>query len=141
MTEFRVGYHHARKGSFKFGHPFYIHPTVYIDNTNDIYIGKGVTISRNTEIYTHDHYHDHETIEDDVRSNRIKTSPIIIGDDVYIGAGARILNSVDSIGDGAVVGAGSVVTKNIPAYEIWVGNPAIKLKNRKRLTNPSKKEI
>ena len=44
-----------------------------------------------------------------------------------IGANATILGGV-TIGENALVGAGSVVTKNIPANEIWVGNPANFLK-------------
>lgn len=40
-----------------------------------------------------------------------------------IGSGSTILCGV-SIGGGALVGAGSVVTKDIPAGEIWAGNPA-----------------
>ena len=40
-----------------------------------------------------------------------------------IGAGATILSGIE-IGENAMVGAGSVVTKNIPAGEIWAGNPA-----------------
>lgn len=35
-----------------------------------------------------------------------------------------IISKPVCIGDGAIVGSGSVVTKNIPAYEIWAGNPA-----------------
>ncbi len=46
-----------------------------------------------------------------------------IGRDVWIGAGCTILDGAD-IGDGVVVGAGSVVTGEIPAYEIWRGTPA-----------------
>ena len=50
-------------------------------------------------------------------------SDVNIGDDVWIGAGAIILNGVN-IGEGAVIGAGSVVTKDVGAYEIVAGNPA-----------------
>ena len=42
---------------------------------------------------------------------------------VSIGAGAVILGGV-TIGENALIGAGSVVTKNIPANELWLGNPA-----------------
>ena len=53
----------------------------------------------------------------------IKVSPIIIGDDVFIGANSIILKGV-VIGNRAIVAAGSVVSKSIPEDEIWGGNPA-----------------
>lgn len=53
----------------------------------------------------------------------------VIGNDVWIGNRALILQGV-TIGDGAVVGAGSVVTKDIPPYEIWAGNPAKCIRKR-----------
>ena len=49
--------------------------------------------------------------------------PVVIGDDVWIGADAVILKGV-SIGDRAVVGAGAVVTRNVPSDSIVAGNPA-----------------
>lgn len=48
---------------------------------------------------------------------------IIIGNDVWIGRGAKIVGPVN-IGDGAVIGAYSVVAKDIPPYAIVVGSPA-----------------
>ena len=53
----------------------------------------------------------------------IRTKPVHIGENVFIGGHCVILKGV-TIGDGAVIGAGSVVTKSIPAGEIWAGNPA-----------------
>lgn len=49
--------------------------------------------------------------------------PIVIEDDVWIGASVIVLDGV-TIGRGAVIGAGAVVTKNVPAYAICVGVPA-----------------
>ena len=49
--------------------------------------------------------------------------PVVIGNDVWIGARAIILSNI-SIGDGAVVGAGAVVVKDVPPYAIVAGNPA-----------------
>lgn len=46
-----------------------------------------------------------------------------IGNDVWIGFRSIILSGV-TIGDGAVIGAGSVVSRDVPAYAIVVGNPA-----------------
>jgi len=50
-------------------------------------------------------------------------APIIIGNNVWIGAGAIILAGV-SIGDNSVIGAGSVVTKNVESDTVVAGNPA-----------------
>ena len=49
-------------------------------------------------------------------------SPITIGNNVWIGAGAVVLPGV-TIGDNTVIGAGSIVTKDIPANVVAVGNP------------------
>lgn len=54
---------------------------------------------------------------------------VIIGNDVWIGAGASILSGV-TIADGVIVGAGAVVTKDIPSYAIVAGNPAKIIKYR-----------
>lgn len=52
-----------------------------------------------------------------------------IGNDVWIGSKCLIKAGV-TIGDGAVIGMGSVVTKDIPPYEIWGGNPAKLIRKR-----------
>lgn len=64
--------------------------------------------------------------------NCIDTSKhnITICDDVWIGAGAIILNGI-TIGKGAIVGAGSIVTKDVEPYTIVAGNPAKKIKDVK----------
>jgi acetyltransferase-like isoleucine patch superfamily enzyme len=51
------------------------------------------------------------------------SKPIVIEDDVFVGARAIILKGV-TIGKGSVVGAGAVVAKSVPPYSIVVGNPA-----------------
>ena len=52
-----------------------------------------------------------------------------IGNDVWIGAKCLIKGGV-TIGDGAVIGMGSVVTHDVPPYEIWAGNPARCIRKR-----------
>jgi virginiamycin A acetyltransferase len=54
---------------------------------------------------------------------------VVIGNDVWIGDGATILSGVH-IGDGAVVAARAVVTKDVPAYGIVAGNPALLVRTR-----------
>ena len=57
------------------------------------------------------------------------SSPLTIGHDVWIAAGAVITRGV-TIGNGAVVGANAVVTKNIPPYAVVAGAPAKIIKYR-----------
>ena len=52
-----------------------------------------------------------------------RSTPVEIGHDTWLGHGAIVLPG-RRVGHGAVVGAGAVVTKDVPAYEIWAGNPA-----------------
>jgi len=49
--------------------------------------------------------------------------PVILGEDVWLGAGVIVLDGV-RIGRGSIVGAGSVVTREIPEYSVAVGVPA-----------------
>jgi len=65
----------------------------------------------------------------ELNNDIISKGPIILEEDVWIGANVSILSGV-TIGRGAIVGAGSVVTKNIEKYSIVAGNPAKIIKKR-----------
>ncbi len=87
-----------------------------------ITIGAYTNIGGGTKIYDTDFH----SINPDVRLNgdtNVKSKPVCVGSRVFIGGHSIILKGV-AIGDGAVIGAGSVVTKDVPPYEIWAGNPA-----------------
>jgi acetyltransferase-like isoleucine patch superfamily enzyme len=58
-----------------------------------------------------------------IREQPMTASPIVIGDDVWLGAGVTVTAGV-TIGTGAVIGAGSVVTDDIPANAVAMGAPA-----------------
>ena len=58
---------------------------------------------------------------------KLKTAPVKIGDNVWIGMNAVILKGV-TIGENSVVAAGAVVTKSVPANTIVAGNPAVEVK-------------
>ena len=58
-----------------------------------------------------------------MRSQNGPESPIVVEDDVWIGANVIVLKGV-TIGRGAVVAAGAVVNNSVPPYEIWGGVPA-----------------
>lgn len=64
-----------------------------------------------------------------IREQGEERSAILIGDDVWVGAGASILAGV-SIGDGAVIAAGAVVTKDVPSNSIFGGVPARQIGTR-----------
>jgi maltose O-acetyltransferase len=82
-------------------------------------IGDDTRIGPAVQIYTAEHPLDPALR----RSGRESGRPVAIGSNVWIGGGAIILPGV-TIGDDAVVGAGSVVTGDVPAGAIVVGNPA-----------------
>jgi acetyltransferase-like isoleucine patch superfamily enzyme len=60
---------------------------------------------------------------------KIENKPIVIEDDVWIGARATILGGV-TVGKGAIIAAGAVVTKDVPPYTIVAGIPAKPLRTR-----------
>lgn len=100
---------------------------------NDVKIGNNVTIKCGVQIW------DGIVLEDDVMVG----ANVSFTNDKYprshnkdwtlmqtrvckgatIGAGATLLPGL-TIGEGAMIGAGSVVTKDVPAGELWIGNPA-----------------
>lgn len=59
---------------------------------------------------------------------------VVIEDDVWLGAGAIVLDGVH-VGKGCIIGAGAVVTKDLPAYTVAVGVPAKAIRNRQGKTS------
>jgi acetyltransferase-like isoleucine patch superfamily enzyme len=70
-----------------------------------------------------------ETIFDEVTYADTQKRHVVIGNDVWIGANATLLNGVH-IGDGAIVAAGAVVVKDVPPYTVVGGVPAREIKKR-----------
>lgn len=100
---------------------------------NEVVIGNNVTVKSGVQLW------DGVTVEDDVcigpnvtftndlfprsKNPNWKLSKTLIKKGASIGANSTILAGV-TIGENAMVGAGSVVTKSVPAGEVWFGNPA-----------------
>ena len=84
-------------------------------------IGKDCNLGANCKIMDTDFHA--LNLQDRKANINIPHKPIKIGDGVFIGTEAIICKGV-TIGDESVVGAGAVVAKDIPAGEIWGGNPA-----------------
>jgi acetyltransferase-like isoleucine patch superfamily enzyme len=62
-------------------------------------------------------------------TGRPRQTRTVIGRDSWLGYGTIVMRGV-TIGEGAIVAAGSVVTKDVPEYEIWGGVPARKIRDR-----------
>ena len=95
--------------------------------SGDITMGNGVRIASHASIYGFNH--GYESIDIPIFQQPLTTKGITIGDDVWIGANAVILDGV-TISSHSIVAAGAIVTKDIPAYSIVGGNPARIIRSR-----------
>ncbi|MBU0605769.1 MAG: N-acetyltransferase [Candidatus Omnitrophica bacterium] len=103
------------------------------------FICEGVTIGDNSFIghgvmFINDNYPKAVNVDGELESEKDWAGRLMkthVGKGVAIGSNATILGGV-RIGSGSTIGAGSVVTKDVPACEIWAGNPARKMKGDKR---------
>ena len=100
------------------GDNFFLNVNGKLMDSGKITIGNNVFIAPNVCIITEEHAMD---VEQRIQGLEY-THPVTIGDNVWICAGALVLPGV-TIGEGSVIGAGSVVTKDIPAHCLAVGNP------------------
>ncbi|QHT72151.1 acyltransferase [Rhodocytophaga rosea] len=96
------------------GNNSYINPNCIIICQEKIEIGNECAISWNFTAMDTDLHH--------ITGSPL-TAPIIIEDNVWIGANVTVLKGV-RIGKGAVIAAQAVVTKNVPPHSLVAGNPA-----------------
>lgn len=92
---------------------------------NRVMLGANVTVT-DTDSHPVDFRERHPDVfgfPEDYVVTGIRSLPVVIEDDVFIGMHSLILKGV-TIGRGAVIGAGSVVSTSVPSYSIAVGNPA-----------------
>jgi len=118
--------------------PSLIHPSVEARFSK---VGEGCVIARDTYLGAGSTIGDHVAIRNTVfigdhcyigSYTFISDQTVVLGSVQikqysYIGANATILPKLE-LGENCVIGAGAVVTKHVPAIEIWAGNPAIFLK-------------
>lgn len=114
--------HHSADCFLRIGREVEVRDWVVIDYSGGLEIGDWVTISTSAKIYTHNHMVWQKSQL--WMKQPVVFSPLIIGSDVWIGAGAIILPGVTRLGVGCIVGAGSVVTREVPDYAVVAGNPA-----------------
>lgn len=101
-----------------FGKNVYANFNLTLVDDTDIYVGDKVMFGPNVTVATAGH-----PIDPELRYQAMQYNiPVHIGENVWIGANCVVLPGV-TIGDNSVIGAGSVVTKDIPANVVAVGNP------------------
>ncbi|MEA4915959.1 acyltransferase [Proteiniphilum sp.] len=99
------------------------HTRIGLGNTviGPITIGDKVNLAQNVIISGLNHHF--ENIDKAISEQGVSTKPIVIEDDVWIGANSVVLAGI-RIGKHVVIGAGSVITKDVPSYSVALGNPA-----------------
>lgn len=102
------------------GDDFFIGTHCYVNGVAGLVIGSRVTIAHGAMLFTDSGPNTSPLLQ---QRFPIVAAPIVIGDDVWIGAGAMILPGV-TIGSRCVVGAGSVVKENVEDGMIVAGSPA-----------------
>lgn len=115
----RAPFHCDYGSNIRIGTGSFLNFNCVILDVVEVSIGDRTQIGPATQIYAADHPRDPAVRRDGLEFGR----PVRIGNDVWIGGGAILLPGVN-VGDGAVIGAGSVVTRDVPAGAIVVGNPA-----------------
>ena len=115
------------------GHNSYISSYTTMYATFGIKIGDNCLISSNCGISSVNHAINSSNRMKTQHLDHLESKPVVIGNNVWIGMNACILPGV-TIGNNSIIGSGSVVTKDVPANEIWVGNPARFVK--KVIVNP-----
>lgn len=135
-------------GEIEIGNNTFINSATNLISKNKIKIGHHVTIAWGCTIYDHNsHSLDYKERQNDIQRqnldyrnghdfcyskdwNTVKSNPITIEDNVWIGFDCVILSGV-TIGEGAIVGARSVVRDNVEPWTVVAGNPAKVIKRIK----------
>jgi acetyltransferase-like isoleucine patch superfamily enzyme len=123
------GYH---KGEISIGDHTWVGQACFLHGAGGMIIGKAVGIGPLVKILTSEHIG--ADLSKPVIFSDLEFDQVVIGDGSDIGIGSIILPGVE-IGEGSIIGAGSVVTRNVPPYTVFAGNPAKNLRTRSCLNS------
>lgn len=101
-----------------------IQENCYLSGFGGLTIGNDVSIGTGTYIFTSTH----PLTGAIIRNNTLEKRPVVLGNNIWLGAGVRIMGGV-TIGNHVAVGAGAVVTKDLPSRGVYAGVPAMKLRD------------
>lgn len=91
-------------------------------------MGDGVRIGAHANVLGFNH--NHADVNKPIYQQGVSAKGIVIGDDVWIGSAAMILDGV-TVGSHCLIAAGAVVTRDVPDYAVVAGNPARVLRDRR----------
>ena len=118
------------KAGITIGNDCFIGEMTVMRGQGGIYMGNKVYTGPFVQILAVNHVFSDPNVP--IADQGITAQGIVIEDDVWIGAGAMVLDGV-RIGTGSVIGAGAVVSQDIPPYSLAVGSPAKPIKDRRQL--------
>ena len=113
-------------GDIVIGEHCYLNPGCVIYSGNGVTLGNYVLLAAGVMLMPTNHAFSSRELPIRHQGFAASKGGITIEDDVWVGANAVILDGA-KIGRGAIIGAGSVVTTDVPSYEIWGGVPAKKI--------------
>ena len=115
-------------GWIEIGTCSYIGEYCFLHGAGGIRIGNGVLVGCHTVIHSVEHHF--RRLDVPIWKQGTHAKPIVIDDDVWIGANCTILGGV-TIGAHSIIGAHSLVTKDVPPYSVAYGVPAKIRRSRK----------
>ena len=122
QVEFKPGVNIKYPWHLNIGNEVWIGENVWIDCLVPVTIGHNVCLSQGAVILTGSHNYKKTSFD-------LITGSVILENGAWIGA-AAIVNQGITVGSHAVLTTGSVATKNLDAYSIYQGNPAVKIRDR-----------
>lgn len=118
-TLIEAPFHCAYGVNIWLGDNVYLNAGCTILDTAEVRIGSHSMLGPGVQIYCPEHHKNRQKRLQGLERAR----PVTIGQEVWIGGGAIVLSGV-KVGDGAIIGAGAVVTRDVAADTLVVGNPA-----------------
>jgi acetyltransferase-like isoleucine patch superfamily enzyme len=116
-------------GDIVMGEHGYINPGCVLYSGNGIRFGDYVLLAPGVKVVPTNHAFGSREIPIRHQGFMEAKGGVVIDDDVWVGANAVLLDGTQ-IGRGAIIAAGAVVSGCVPAYEIWGGVPAKKIRDR-----------
>ena len=118
---------HVRVGRHSSVNPF-------VTVRGKVQVGDGVRIGAHASVLGFNHVADDATRP--IVTQGVRARGIVIGNDVWIGSGALVLDGV-TVGNHSIIAAGAVVTKDVADYAVVAGNPARPLRDRRHARSSS----